>query len=112
MRKKTAKKRTRPVVTQVPRTLKGSLRLIDLMLGATYGYPLAAVLRALRGPDNENHVLKERTTAHVRHAAFPRHGTRLGSTYAGLVIKRGHPGADQHFLSSVRKAAEVLGILK
>lgn len=61
-------------------TLRAELdRIQDFLMGPEGG-DLADVLSALRGPDVEPDYVKDRTTVHIRRAAFPK--LSLGSSAA------------------------------
>lgn len=53
-------------------TLRAELDRIEDFLMGPEGAALAAILSALRGPDNDDRFLKSKTTLHIRRAAFPR----------------------------------------
>lgn len=107
-------------------------RIEDFLLGP-YGEDLAAVLSALRGPDNESDHLKDMTTCVIRTAAFPRLATSsmpLRGKWlfapSGAVLKTMrlwdddgfdanasqpyHRWGGFHFISHIKVAAKALGI--
>ena len=116
-------------------TLRAELDRIGEFLQGPEGNELAAVLAALRGPDEtplssfDNSFLKDETTVHIRRAAFPRLATRYdahlavhpsGRTWAGvgswtLVTKRpfnAHSRSkSQHFTNHIEDAAYVLDMV-
>jgi len=77
---------------------------------------VAAVLRALRGPDSENYRLKQASTMRIRQAAFGKLGWIFGDIDEGRVkefeIERALSGGhlEHHFLTAARRAAELLGV--
>ena len=94
MRTTTTKKKAAPkkAVARTPTTAKAMLDLLDRFFAGRAGYAqkeaLWIVLSALRGPDDDNVVLKELTTARIRTAAFPR-ATRGRFSLLGATLSRG-----------------------
>jgi hypothetical protein len=77
------------------------------------------VLTALRGPDDGDHSLKQRTTCVIRTEAFPRTSERsfnVGAEFSGGLIpfRAGcHQAKDfaSHFTSHATHAAQALGLV-
>lgn len=88
-----------------------------------------AVLRALRGPDNQNGPIKRLMTAQIRHVAFPKSGHRFGDAIDDEPVTeeliqqirttrkfgdmRWSPNdVQEHFFWSAIKAVRALGLVK
>lgn len=106
---------------------KAALAYLDLLLSQKdlTAREIATVLSALRGPDNEDNNLKERTTAIIRAVAFPKTSVAVNrsSFPLGWVFNRmldpwmgkesfSDNALGDHFTRHARGAAEVLGIWK
>jgi len=94
MRTTTTKKKAAPkkAVARTPTTAKAMLDLLDRFFAGRAGYAqkeaLWIVLSALRGPDDDNVILKELTTERIRGAAFPR-ATKDQSSLVGALVTQG-----------------------
>ena len=100
-------------------TLRAELDRIEDFLMGPEGEELAAVLSALRGPDNSSLHDKCQTTTYIRARAFPRLAVSLGSCTASDVwsFVRLKPFRDNtdislrfHFENHVHAAAVILGL--
>lgn len=118
--------------------LRNALDTIGAMLETDIGADLWSVLTALRGPDNDDMVLKERTTAPIRTLAFPNlapshsygrnvgYGSGPAGTSVAMVVKGGDAtvrltaaedserltaagDSADHFINHVEAAAKALG---
>lgn len=106
-------------------TLRAELDHIEEFLMGPEGSKLAAVLAALRGPDEvavsetDNWHLKDETTVHIRSAAFPRLAGTSGNGYArtGWVMwtnRSFNPLArskSPHFTGHIEDAARALDLM-
>ncbi|HYE77074.1 MAG TPA: hypothetical protein VEI97_03725 [bacterium] len=91
-------------------------RVIEAVRDATaagQGATVAALLRALPGPDTNNEAVKNRTISKIRAAIFGEQvGGIFGSTNTQPFTKEDLDAAQQvspHFAERVRKAAQALG---
>lgn len=82
---------------------------------------VATVLRALRGPDDQDEEVKHETTMKIRHAAMGYEAGQLfGQAVDGRVSNKvltakqigGTYPALPHFVWTTRRAADILGILE
>ena len=94
---------------------KRLLRTIDTALakGDQTSDELWKVLTALRGPDTSSSSVKERTTVHIRIAAFPRTAMANDTpasfdTDQPFTLGRG----PRHFQNHIHSAADVLGLIR